>query len=67
METSDVAPVSILVERGDVLAMRPLLAHSSPNSHVESRRHRRILHLEFAGWATLPDGFAWHRFVPGVQ
>lgn len=60
-------PESILVHRGDVLAMRPLLSHSSPNSHALSRRHRRILHLEFAGWATLPDGFAWHQFVPCRQ
>ena len=53
-------------ERGDVLLMRPLLAHNSGRSHPETTRHRRILHLEFAGLAELPDGFAWHTFVPSA-
>src|SRR5262249_11408360 len=33
---------------GDVLLMRPLVAHCSNRSLPETRRHRRILHLEFA-------------------
>lgn len=56
---------SILVERGAVLLMRPLLAHSSLPAHPDSQAHRRILHLEFAGWRSLPDGYAWHDFVAG--
>jgi hypothetical protein len=59
----DVAPEPILVRRGDVLLMRPLLAHSSGRSHPETTRHRRILHLEFAGSPHLPDGYAWHTFL----
>jgi hypothetical protein len=60
-------PVSILAGRGDVLLMRPLLAHGSGHCHPETARHRRILHLEFAGGLArdLPDGYAWHTFVPG--
>src|SRR5262249_9802679 len=38
----------ILVRRGDVLLMRPLLAHCSPNADPGASCHRRILHLEFA-------------------
>lgn len=56
---------SILVNRGDVLAMRPLLAHCSPASHPETERHRRILHLEFSGQPRLPDGYEWYEFTPG--
>jgi hypothetical protein len=48
-----------------VLAMRPLMAHSSPASHPETTRHRRILHLEFSGQPPLPDGFDWYEFTPG--
>jgi len=55
---------SILVRRGDVLLMRPLLAHSSRNSQSGTLRHRRILHLEFAASKELPDGYAWHDFTP---
>jgi hypothetical protein len=63
----DISPRTILVESGDVLLMRPLLAHSSGRSHPETTRHRRILHLEFAASAELPDGFAWHTFIPAQQ
>jgi Phytanoyl-CoA dioxygenase (PhyH) len=59
-------PHKVLCGRGSVLVMRPLLAHSSVNAHPETRRHRRILHLEFAASPTLPDGYAWHDFVPGA-
>ncbi|MDA8745953.1 phytanoyl-CoA dioxygenase family protein [Rubripirellula amarantea] len=48
---------------GDVLAMRPLLTHSSGSSQKGTTRHRRILHLEFAADRELPDGFAWHDFI----
>ncbi|MBL8848347.1 MAG: phytanoyl-CoA dioxygenase family protein [Planctomycetaceae bacterium] len=48
---------------GDVLAMRPLLSHSSGSSSPETRSHRRILHLEFASSELLPGGVRWHRFL----
>src|SRR5262249_53166231 len=41
-------PQTILARRGDVLLIRPLVAHASSASHPDTRRHRRILHLEFA-------------------
>jgi hypothetical protein len=48
---------------GDVLVMRPLVAHSSGRSSPDTARHRRILHLEFAASPWLPDGYAWHTFL----
>jgi ectoine hydroxylase-related dioxygenase (phytanoyl-CoA dioxygenase family) len=53
----------ILGRAGDVLAMRPLLTHSSGHSHPESDRHRRTLHLEFAADRLLSDGYTWHHFI----
>ncbi len=50
----------ILARAGDVLFMRPLVAHSSGNSHPDTRMHRRIVHVEFAAAMKLPDGFEWH-------
>ena len=51
---------SILVCRGDVLAMRPRILHGSIAEGTS--RHRRILHLEFAADANLADGFQWADF-----
>jgi ectoine hydroxylase-related dioxygenase (phytanoyl-CoA dioxygenase family) len=42
---------------GDILLMRPLLLHASGRS--ESGGHRRVLHIEYAGF-TLPEPLAWH-------
>jgi ectoine hydroxylase-related dioxygenase (phytanoyl-CoA dioxygenase family) len=56
---------TILAGAGDVLVVRPLLLHCSGRSQPETRRHRRILHLEFSGMPELADGFAWHEFIPG--
>lgn len=53
----------ILGSRGDVLAMRPMLAHRSISSREGTIQHRRILHLEFTGQRQLPDGFEWHDFI----
>lgn len=55
-------PTKILAGAGDVLAMRPLLLHASGPSQPGTTRHRRILHLEFAGRRELPDGYQWHTF-----
>ena len=52
----------ILVRRGDVLAMRPRLIHSSSGASPETHHHRRILHLEFAPREALPDGYQWADF-----
>jgi len=49
-------PVVCSVERGDVLAMRPLLLHSSSVSSNAS--HRRVIHLEFCS-VDLPGGLEW--------
>src|SRR5262249_42201845 len=58
------APVTIFAQAGDVLAMRPLLSHSSGISTAETSRHRRVIHLEFADTFNLSDGYRWHDFVP---
>jgi ectoine hydroxylase-related dioxygenase (phytanoyl-CoA dioxygenase family) len=60
---SQQAPRSILLGAGDVLAMRPLVSHSSGHSTAGTKLHRRVLHLEFAGVRELPDGYAWQVFV----
>ena len=55
--------VTIHADVADVLAMRPLISHASGSSVEATRRHRRILHLEFAADPVLPDGLQWHNFV----
>ena len=49
-------PVVCAVKKGDVLAMRPLLLHSSSISNCAS--HRRVIHLEFCS-VDLPGGLEW--------
>jgi hypothetical protein len=61
-ETPDDA-VEIHTDAGDVFAMRPLLTHASSFSQAGTTMHRRIIHLEFAPSAELPDGYEWHTFV----
>ncbi|TWU54976.1 Phytanoyl-CoA dioxygenase (PhyH) [Rubripirellula tenax] len=58
-----VSAVDVHAAAGDVLAMRPLISHSSGSSMPGTKRHRRILHLEFAASSRLPDGMQWHDFV----
>ena len=48
--------IACTVRRGGALLMRPLLLHSS--SAARTPRHRRVVHLEFAGEA-LPGGLKW--------
>lgn len=50
--------VSCAMERGDVLAMRPLVLHAS--SKAEGYSRRRVLHFVF-GPRTLPYGLSWQR------
>lgn len=54
----------IIANAGDVLAMRPLLYHCSSSSNSATHLHRRIIHLEFASFPDLPDGYAWRHFIP---
>ncbi len=56
--------VQLLADRGDVIAMRPLIDHASPRSEPGSTLHRRVIHLEFAADPQLPDGYHWHEFHP---
>ncbi len=44
---------------GSVLAMRPLLLHSSRSSQTGHDRRRRVLHLEFAA-RELPEPLRWY-------
>jgi len=62
-EESSHKPVKILVGAGDVLAMRPLISHASGHTDPEGNLRRRILHLEFCGTESLPDGFEWMHFL----
>jgi ectoine hydroxylase-related dioxygenase (phytanoyl-CoA dioxygenase family) len=48
-----VKPVDCLVPKGGILAMRPLIVHSS--SKCESRSRRRVLHIEYAGCESFGD------------
>ena len=56
-------PVTIQAAAGDVLAMRPLLAHASMPALEGTCRQRRVIHLEFAAAADLREGYSWHWFV----
>ena len=49
-----VSPVDCLVPQGGILAMRPLLVHSSSKSHV--RTARRVLHIEYAASVSVAKG-----------
>ncbi len=59
---SQAAPVELHCAAGDVLAMRPLISHSSSAPHDDNTLHRRIVHLEFAPSPELQDGFEWQWF-----
>jgi ectoine hydroxylase-related dioxygenase (phytanoyl-CoA dioxygenase family) len=63
MNIDEASSQKILCRRGDVLLIRPLVAHNSIGSQPGNQNHRRILHLEFAGCYELPDGYEWHDFV----
>ncbi len=44
---------------GSVMLMRPLLLHAS--SPAVNPRHRRVIHIDFAGAGVLPAGLRWAR------
>jgi ectoine hydroxylase-related dioxygenase (phytanoyl-CoA dioxygenase family) len=62
---AEAAGLPILTQAGDVLAIRPLVTHASGNSALETKLHRRMLHLEFAAVPLLPDAYRWHTFIAG--
>ena len=51
---SEMSPVDCIVRRGGVLAMRPLIIHSSTKSRVDAPR--RVLHIEYAASEVAGDG-----------
>lgn len=53
--------VVCVVERGDAVLMRPLIAHSSDK--CETPAHRRVIHIEYAA-APLPPPLNWNAYVP---
>lgn len=55
---------TILTAAGDVFVMSPLLVHCSGSSDPGTKRHRRILHLEFSSMPALPGGVQWHFWSP---
>ncbi len=61
---SPTPPVEIHASAGDVLAMRPLISHSSSMPTPGTTQHRRIIHLELAPSLQLPDGYHWRWFQP---
>src|SRR5207249_290398 len=56
--------VTLFCRAGDVLLMRPLVTHASGHSKTSAALHRRIVHLECAADAELPDDYAWKWFAP---
>jgi ectoine hydroxylase-related dioxygenase (phytanoyl-CoA dioxygenase family) len=52
---SCVPAVDCTSAKGGVLAMRPLLVHSSSKSHAEAAR--RVVHIEYATSIAVADGF----------
>jgi hypothetical protein len=63
MDIDEARARKILCRQGDVLLIRPLVAHNSLCSQPGNQNHRRILHLEFAASYELPGGYEWHDFV----
>lgn len=54
---ASIPEVTCCADKGDALLMRPLILHASGRS--TSQRHRRILHIEYAG-IDLPHGLNWN-------
>lgn len=67
LSIDELMALKIISQQGDVLLIRPLVAHNSLCSQPGNLNHRRILHLEFAARPELPDGYAWHDFVPATD
>ena len=50
---SEIEPVTCMVDKGGVIAMRPLIVHASSKSH--SLLPRRVLHIEYAAFSELEN------------
>jgi len=61
-QEGEASPVELHAGLGDVLAMRPLLSHSSSLPRGGTTVHRRVIHLELAPCAELADEYQWHSF-----
>jgi len=59
-----VVPEECLVARGGVLAMRPLLVHSSSKASTPSPR--RVIHIEYAASRALGNGLELMVGAPGA-
>ena len=57
----EVPAIDCLVEKGGVLAMRPLLVHASSKS--QSEMARRVLHIEYATSMTFAGGLELRRKI----
>ncbi len=62
-DQAEPSPVELITTAGSVLAMRPLLSHSSRMPIAETSLHRRVIHFELSNSRELPDGYRWHRFA----
>jgi len=62
-DTDHQLPLELHAEVGGVLAMRPLLTHSSTMSKPGTSAHRRVIHIELAANRELTDGYEWNSFV----
>ena len=63
VQSTEHEAVKILVNAGDVLAMRPMISHASGHTDPKGNLRRRILHLEFSATEQLPDGYQWSHFL----
>lgn len=59
-QTSTEGAITCNVNSGEVMAMKPLLIHSSKRISDGSRR--RVIHLEFSN-KNLPEGLQWAEFI----
>ena len=55
--------VALHCAAGDAILMRPLVTHASGHSKPGAKLYRRIVHLECAADAELPEGYRWKWFV----
>jgi hypothetical protein len=51
---ANIPPVDCCVEQGDVVAMRPLIVHSSSKLEIDAKR--RVLHIEYAATLDVAEG-----------
>lgn len=62
--TDGLSPTPVYAAAGDVLALRPLVAHKSGHVRDGEENQRRVLQLQFSASRFLPDGYKWVNFEP---